>query len=174
MPLKTQPGYDTEQIEGDLATVRGAHDALSEYAELTTAVVASVIVADQPGQTHSLAGDGVPMTQETWHSFAPLGGSWTVPSGGYAKYKITPENELRISAWIKAPGASANLPTVIAVFPVNYRPVSTQGFPCGTDGINGAATGNGFFTVDSSGNLGSTGVLTSANCYINAKIPLDV
>jgi hypothetical protein len=167
VPVKNEPGYSTEQIENDLGGVRGAVDAMGEYAEFTTAVVAGVVVAQQPATSTE------PMTQETWHSFNPLSDSWLVPAGGYAKYRITPMNELQICAWIKAPGASVNGMT-IATFPVGYRPLSVQGLPCGADGINAAATGNGFFTVDTSGNLQSTGILTSANCYINGKIPLDV
>lgn len=110
---------------------------------------------------------------ETWHNFNPLSNSWSVPSNGYANYRLTPQNELQISAWIQAPAASQNSVT-IATFPAGYRPVSKHGVRCAADGISSTGAGNGFFTITSGGVMQATGIAASANCYIEEKVPLDV
>lgn len=130
---------------------------------VSTMQLAYDLVAYAPGTSNS----------ESWHAFNPLSGSWSVPSNGYANYRLTPMNELQISAWILAPATSQNGVT-IATFPSAYRPVSKHGISCATDGISSTGAGNGFFTITNGGVLQSTGIAASSNCYIEEKIPLDV
>ncbi len=159
--------YTLEQAEEDVADLRGQVDALDEYAEIGTLVVLVAETAIVPGTSTS------PATQETWHSFAPLSSSWTVPGSGFSSYRITPMNELQISAWIKAPNGSQNNVT-IATFPVGYRPLSTHGFPIGADIANNSAGNSScLMTITSGGVMQSGGVGALSNVYIEAKIPLD-
>lgn len=78
--------FSLTDAEDSISVLRGQADALNEYAELTTAVVAGGLVAQQPGTTHSLAGDGTPMTQETWHDTGSLQNGWS--KGGAFRYKM--------------------------------------------------------------------------------------
>ena len=167
--MPTAP-YTLEQAEEDIANLRGQATVLSEYAEIATLVVAGVVVAQQPGTATE------PQTQESWHLFSPLSNSWSIPTNGYAKYRITPQNELQISAWILSPGSGTVNAVTIATFPSAYRPASKHGFPVGADAANAVTTGqpNALMTLFSTGVLQSNGISVGSNVYIEVKIPLDV
>lgn len=160
-----QAPYTLEQAEEDIADLRGQVDLLDEYAEIATLICAT-LTAPQPGTSTE------PETRETWHSFAPLSNSWSVPSGGFAQYRITPQNELQISAVIQAPGSSVNGVT-IATFPVNYRAASTHRFVVATDTLI-ASVGNGWFSITSGGVMQSNNIGASAVVGIETRIPLDL
>lgn len=126
-----------------------------------------MVVAQQPGTSTT------PQTQETWHQFNPLSNSWSVPGSGYANYRITPNNELQISAFIAAPGTGQNNVT-IATFPSGYRPVSTHGFAVACDAVLASPTTSPMMTITSGGVLKSQGIGNNANVYFEVRIPLDV
>lgn len=109
---------------------------------------------------------------ETWHPFNPLSNSWAVPSGGFAQYRITPQNELQISALIQAPASSVNGVT-IATFPAGYRPASMHQPVVSTSALIGSV-GNGYVTITSGGVMQSSNIGAGATVGIEAKIPLDV
>jgi hypothetical protein len=174
MPLRSQPGYDTEQIEGDLAVARGAVDALNEYAELTTAVVAGTVVAANPANTNSLNGTGAPMTQETPHTLTPGGGwsgtlrYWMNPHGasGVPTMHISVEN---MTAGNPANGSSG---VTIATLPLGYRPATLQGFAVSCAASN-SGVGPGFY-ISNAGVIQSQGVgAASTSVYGQADIPLS-
>ena len=165
-PVRTQPGYDTEQLEGDLATVRGAHDALSEYAETTTVVVAGTVVAQAPGTTHSLAGDGVPMTQETPHSATLSINGWS----GTLRYWLNTNGTVHVSIGNAVAGSPANGAT-IATLPPGYRPQSLKGTGCGCDTANSNV--GSYVTVNASGFVQTTGIAAnSTGVYVEFDFPL--
>jgi hypothetical protein len=166
VPVKTQPDYDTEQIENDLSAVRGAHDALNEYAELTTAVVGGVLAVQQPGTTHSLAGDGTPMTQEGPHSLTLSINSWS----GTLRYWLNSNNTVHISVSGATAGSPANGVT-IATLPVGYRPTALRGFAIGCDTQNANVGAN--MTVSTGGAVQATGITASSTgVFAEADIPL--
>lgn len=127
-----------------------------------------------------------PGVVESWHAFNPLSSSWFVPSGGYALFRLTVQNELQISAWISSPTTATVNGVNIAIFPEQYVPLSTHGFPVGADRVEANyAAGNGTPLMTVAGQSATTpgalqasgcggGSGTSANVYIEVKIPLDV
>ena len=169
MPVKSEPGYSIEDAETDIADIRDQVGNLGEYFQATT--------IDVQGQVFAAPGG----TEETWHAFNPLSNSWAVPTNGYAQYRLTPMNELQISAWITSPQSSTVNGVTIATFPSGYRPLSTHGFPVACDLMESSyVPGNGSpsMTITSGGVLQSFGCGggsgTKANIYFEVKIPLDV
>jgi hypothetical protein len=165
VPVRTQPGYDTEQIENDLAAVRGAHDALNEYTETTTLVVGTTLAVQQPGTTHSLAFDGTPITQETAHTLTP-GNGWS----GTLRYWLNPNNTVHISVSNMTAGSPANGVT-IATLPAAYQPTALRGFAVGCTTSNGSVGQS--FQISNAGVIQATGIAAgSTGIFGEADIPL--
>lgn len=113
-----------------------------------------------------------------WDNFNPLSNSWSVPSGGYAKYRLWPAvNVLEISAWIKSPGSSQVNSVTIATFPSGFRPASTHGFAVAADLLPASINQSPMMTITSGGVMQAQGVggnPGNANVYFNVRLPLDV
>lgn len=161
-----KPTYTLEQVEDDLSELRGQVDAMGE--QIT---VGSISISGTAGTN----GTGE-ITIDSWHSFTP-GASWTIPTGGFAQYRLTPENELQISAVIQAPTGSTVNNVTITTFPAGYRPTSTHGFPVGCTLLPATANQSPLMTVTSAGVMQSQGCGGNPGTdlvYIEAKIPLDL
>lgn len=118
---------------------------------------------------------------DSWHNFNPLNTGYDViGSGFFAKYRLTPNNELQLSANIHVTnGPSTSFIQLNAnALPPAYRPVSTHIFPIGTNelavlaspnntGALGEIATSGFIYVYGASS-GATGIM------IEAIIPLDV
>lgn len=158
--------YTLEQAETDIATLRGQVQLMGEYL-----AVGSVVIDARAGSN----GTGE-ITIDTWHSFTP-GNSWTVPTGGFAQYRLTPTNELQISAQLNGPSGSTVNGVTIVTFPAAYRPVSTHWFPVTTNLYPSSNTSTPRMSIDSTGALQAQGVGGNpGSAFVNfeIRIPLDI
>jgi hypothetical protein len=173
MPVLREAPYSTEQIENDVAALRGAHDALEEYAEIGTLVVTTVEVAQAPGTSTS------PATQETWHETGALTSGWS--KNGFFKYRMLPFGSVQIAANNLNCNAATNtdgttICSAVNGLPAAYRPASNFRLQAtcdqlrvnvGTEGCALVVNTDGSFTI-----FGVAGAATRFDCH--AIFPLGI
>lgn len=180
-----------------LASVNGVNVHECNYYQGSTAVAGSTAVSQQKlgstngytfpsGMTGSANANVLVQTDvnpDTWHNFNPLGQYFSVPSGGFAKYRLTNDNTVRLTANI-----SANLPNGSnaqswwqlnsSPLPSNYRPGSNHYFAVATWELAEYSASNSagpMGQLSNNGNIYVTGLaLNTSNCAFEVEIPLDI
>ncbi len=158
--------YTLEQAEDDITQLRGQVDRLSE-------VLPGGLIWIAGGQL--AATDPVNGGAETWHS---LGSSGLAGEAGYAKFRLTIQNELQISVHLtfNALGAfaDANFATAVPAAYLTTMSANSGGNAIGTAPSGTAQAGTRISVNNSSGVvtlLRLPAGATAAGCDV--KIPLD-
>jgi hypothetical protein len=120
--------------------------------------------------------------EDTWHTFNPLVTGFSVPAGGFAKYRKTWDNETQITANIATTtGTGIGSWTQInsTALSSTYRPASAHPYPVGSD--IASISGDGTRTATSRGYLGTGGDINLIAIAPDATViawevrcPLDV
>jgi hypothetical protein len=126
----------------------------------------SGIVALAPGSDVGSA------AAETWHPMTLLNGWINAAGFAPAQYRLSVENEVKITGVISATGATS---TIFAKLPTGYIPGHEQGYAIGNTGGAPAGTITNV-RVDTSGNLSvadAAAVPAADSYFINGRIYLD-
>jgi hypothetical protein len=120
--------------------------------------------------------------RDSWHAFNPLVTGFSVPAGGYAQYRKTPDNELQLSANIATTtgtGVSAWTQINSTVLPAGYRPAHAHPFNVAPD--IGSISSDGTRPATPRGYVGTGGDINLISIAPDAsviqwevRIPLDV
>ncbi len=119
-----------------------------------------------------------PAAQDPWHNFNPLAAGWSVPAGGFAKYRKTFDNEVQLTAAIATTvGTSSTWTTITASpLPAGYRPPSNHIFAAATDAESASPSQQSpRAQLLTTGHIQLQYISTSALfAEFEARIPLDV
>lgn len=127
-----------------------------------------------------------PAVPDTWHSLAPMNTGYGIPSGGFAMYRMTSDNTVRLSFSISTTNKSNVVgfnQIVKTALPAAYRPKSNHYFAIGTNNLAlwGAGSTPNNESAQAVGQLSSNGfvyvfgVAADADViYFDVEIPLDV
>jgi hypothetical protein len=116
--------------------------------------------------------------EDPWHNFNPLVTGWSVPAGGFAKYRKTFDNEVQLTCSIATTVGTSNVMTTITASPLpsGYRPPNNHVFAAATDAESGSPSAQ-----SPRGQLLTTGHIqlqyigAAANfAEFEVRIPLDV
>jgi hypothetical protein len=128
------------------------------------------VTAFQPGSS--------PLMPETWHSLSLVAG-WAVGSNGWAKYKLTAQNTVRISLALFTIGTKTD-GTTIATLPTGYIPVTAgHSAPLVLSGSGLSASANRYgpqIDIGTSGVLQVWGINVGTVTFVGGEIeiPLDI
>lgn len=137
----TETPYSLEQVEDDLAMLRGEVDKLDEVYD----------AGGNPVQVHGswVATDPVNGGPETPHDLGTLS-HFTVTVG---RYRLTAQNEVKLEVEVTGDGANAAVTTFGTTMAAAYRPVNNRETPLASGGTMAAGDPHPRLLVNNDGTV---------------------